>query len=99
LHSTYPLSLHDALPICLAAKSLERQQAFRPLAPLDPEDVDAARECRVPGRRPERSALSEVVEVAEQAAEQPGPPWLAPARHDALDRKSTRLNSSHSQIS
>src|SRR5688572_31905832 len=62
----YTLSLHDALPISLAALAQKIRNADRPI-----------RRCR---RRHTHAA---------QGAKRPG----------GTDRKSTRLNSSHSQIS
>src|SRR2546430_11362848 len=70
----YPLSLHDALPICPGAGAFagqlgrDEQVHFVPQPPLEEAAVDA------------RAALDH-------------------HRGEPQDRKSTRLNSSHSQIS
>src|SRR5207244_12528322 len=93
--TSYPLSLHDALPICLRARPLEREVLARAAGPveLEPERVGAVR-----SRNPPRCDL-------------PGPDLRAggvvrlntPAgrrrRTAERDRKSTRLNSSHQIIS
>src|SRR5688572_31633049 len=86
----YTLSLHDALPIC---RELHLFAADLDDMPIDVDGQGAVRQAIVGGRG------------AMRAAEQ-----RPDARHDFIraeglgdvvvrDRKSTRLNSSHSQIS
>src|SRR5205085_11957828 len=92
----YPLSLHDALPIYLAEYLL-------PLAIGEPDRIipirqlSRARHIR-PGMVAVRRAMQPIaigaVELAEMDAELH---TINPASE--RDRKSTRLNSSHSQIS
>src|SRR5699024_12547275 len=85
-HETYPISLHDALPICddpremlawsILAANCSRVRAGVTLAPGGALD----------------DGLFDVLEVIVRRPDQ----WLA---DDDLDRKSTRLNSSHVSIS
>src|SRR5205085_9379477 len=83
---TYTLSLHDALPIS------EREQGGRPLPPRQVLPGPAPRSSI---QRPGRRSAREKEPVRAQRF------WnrsFTPDRH-TIDRKSTRLNSSHSQIS
>src|SRR5207249_11014937 len=86
--SFYPLSLHDALPICFLLAIVENLEVHlfsqrRELNPLY--------EIRVGLRGGERLPLKAYDDV----------PFLEPGllRDASLDRKSTRLNSSHVSIS
>src|SRR5207253_8187063 len=81
---SYPLSLHDALPILTSARSPERLEfgGAPPRATQQPRDIAHARGA---GRNVLHSGARQERRVVE------------PREH--LDRKSTRLNSSHVAIS
>src|SRR2546430_12103027 len=70
----YPLSLHDALPICTGASQKTSLSAFSGMM---------------------SSLMSSFTASAIGCSKPCGPTRMGPSR----DRKSTRLNSSHSQIS
>src|SRR5690349_22390590 len=80
---TSPLSLHDALPI-----SRRRRLAQLGLEVEVAEDAVEDRERR-----------ADVDHVVEQLADRPEEPRLQRREGDDRDRKSTRLNSSHVEIS
>src|SRR5207249_10870118 len=89
----HPLSLHDALPIyrCRAVVTGERG--------LRVEARDAGRLADQLGRR-ERTAAGQRQQIRTEALDQAGDLALEGVdRHGQLDRKSTRLNSSHVSIS
>src|SRR5205085_12100034 len=90
-----PLSLHDALPISAAAPLASIQLAPAPLAPASL--APATRQAVVTTTTASAISLATAptqVYVADAAAV---PTAVAPTT--TVDRKSTRLNSSHSQIS
>src|SRR5206468_12492745 len=89
----FPLSLHDALPICLAAVAVDPGRAA--VAQEAHEDRDhAGLAVRL---------LAGAVDVAEAERDVARPVQPVPRGEvllaAELDRKSTRLNSSHDQIS
>src|SRR5437867_8218281 len=71
---TYPLSLHDALPISTANTASPASNQGRPRAPAT-------------------SRKTPRVTIPSRIA------WIEPCRKPDIDRKSTRLNSSHRTIS
>src|SRR5205085_8165294 len=88
----YTLSLHDALPICFAA-SFDADTLY-PVLERDIETVQSQMNVSVQ----RRAATRELLEKGRQG-------WSGAMagtmnfEQNPLDRKSTRLNSSHSQIS
>src|SRR5688572_32343769 len=87
----YTLSLHDALPICGGAlDQCQRTDEFGRLAlRSDPEVAQGARRLRPPQRLVGHFDVAERITFDAHGG----------LRHLFQDRKSTRLNSSHSQIS
>src|SRR5206468_8837477 len=97
--ASHTLSLHDALPIFDSCYGVPRTETnprtgetviyFRVEQRLDPTL-----------RRIASSAVNELRQALDQAYNQATAYLGLPGSHDAyLDRKSTRLNSSHDQIS
>src|SRR5205085_7425615 len=83
--SIYTLSLHDALPICHGSSQLCDERLLHQPDPGADRTVHQCRQIREEGLHP---------------AQDPGRESRPPAPgQDRRDRKSTRLNSSHSQIS
>src|SRR5690606_41343105 len=80
----YTLSLHDALPICGKHAGVVRDE----LVPRNQQMRQVAHGVLVPG--PTRPVDDEQAGVAA---------WPRLLRNQRLDRKSTRLNSSHVKIS
>src|SRR5205085_12110009 len=88
----YTLSLHDALPICPYAKSKLRER----LAKL----TGTGATIQVAGAtKRAQELLKEQVEAAVTSTRSAMEAGVVAGGGGALDRKSTRLNSSHSQIS
>src|SRR5207249_10997093 len=96
--NTSHLSLHDALPIYLGAKPEEVEGLFREALQVDPGSEENARN------------FDMFLKSLEAHPAQPMAGWKPPLprevdaqfvsdREDQLDRKSTRLNSSHVSIS
>src|SRR5690606_40519676 len=94
--SRYPLTLHDALPICVLRAGA---------GPRRPADGDAARDLLRRRRRPGRGVRVVVRQGRWGSIEEIPRPCIVPFRTVAPrplqtgDRKSTRLNSSHVKIS
>src|SRR2546430_5709904 len=89
----YPLPLHDALPISSRFEPLARRIRHawsHGLAPL-PSSLDFENAIRLADDALDAAALCPEDAVAE--------PMARPEAAAVVDRKSTRLNSSHSQIS
>src|SRR5207244_11477272 len=96
---TYPLSLHDALPISLRVR---RHQAV--LDPVVDHLHEVARTAlatvQVPMfRRPAPPVAPRSPHERPGSRREGGEDRIEPAHHLGLDRKSTRLNSSHQIIS
>src|SRR5205085_11648712 len=90
----YTLSLHDALPIWLDVARNAYAIAYGPI--MADRDARAA----VPGLAWSLRTLSAEVTDAEGVTRPAQLRWVSAGWGQAtLDRKSTRLNSSHSQIS
>src|SRR5205085_12181723 len=95
----YPLSLHDALPIW----------KLNPKAPPELETIALKALDKEPSRRyPDAGSLAEDLRrylegepIEAQLLPRPVRIWRTIKKHRTIliDRKSTRLNSSHSQIS
>src|SRR5205085_11816643 len=92
--AVYTLSLHDALPISRGAVDDKAEGAIW---------VDTLARFREENYRPLRTVKLALTCGEETSGALNGAQWLTQNRRDlidaALDRKSTRLNSSHSQIS
>src|SRR5690606_41495125 len=87
-----PLSLHDALPIYgVVAVAIDRDLGRAVAVPM--EEPEGVGERRPLGRREERAP------PVERALEARGEGRAIRDVHRLLDRKSTRLNSSHVKIS
>src|SRR5690606_41423761 len=93
--TVYTLSLHDALPISLFRRAGLRFQHLRQA------DAQPAASGRVISRGPSDEARPPPI-YSETSIGSPGPPLRSRERVPRpgyLDRKSTRLNSSHVKIS
>src|SRR5690606_39524864 len=96
---TPPLSLHDALPICLSTDALGRLRTDDTLTSVDDDRIVGAGDAVTSSATPLRMSCYAAAPTAATAADtvlsrldgaEPAP--------FALDRKSTRLNSSHVKI-
>src|SRR5690606_39498157 len=88
---TSTLSLHDALPFCFNPAALDAQeQAAAQAAAAAPEQPKAAVEA---------PAAQEATPVAVEVAQEAPAATEAAQQAEEVDRKSTRLNSSHVKIS
>src|SRR5207253_10454242 len=95
---TYTLSLHDALPICLAAAGPATQSSC-PFSRSKPtrelfSDLANSQICCATSASPKRgTAMTDREKILTALREKPMKVF------DIIDRKSTRLNSSHVAIS
>src|SRR5206468_12242461 len=96
--TTSPLSLHDALPIYPVAPVAQPVGSGPRPVEGEEEHVDGGDEERGAPHRP-RPADERVPLRAQRGRHQPLRAGDAVARLEPGDRKSTRLNSSHDQIS
>src|SRR5206468_10525989 len=90
---TYTLSLHDALPIYQFGEGVGVAVLKQVARLLPAEDVIGR---HTPGRAAVMPPAHQELEEQRALIELPAP---AAVREDFADRKSTRLNSSHDQIS
>src|SRR5699024_11483510 len=87
---TYSLSLHDALPICPSRAILSMNNPCPPSPSVSPVDATAIQPTTTSGG-PEAGLDSAPASCAIRSASE--------IRVSTIDRKSTRLNSSHVSIS